>query len=1072
MKKKAMLLLTCLFVSIGWLTAQMSSVSGVVISEEDGEPVVGASVLVEGTTMGTVTDVDGKFTIGNLPSSAKTLQVSFIGMQSQTVAIKPGNLRVILKADSEMLDEVMVVAYGTAKKSAFTGSASVMKSESLEKRQVTNVSNALSGSVSGVQAVSTSGQPGTSAKIRIRGIGSIKAGTNPLYVVDGVPMDSGDGDDTNPVNDPLSSINSQDIESITVLKDAAAAALYGARGANGVVLVTTKKGKTGSARVSLDARWGVNSRQVTNYDVLKDPATYMENLYTANYNASLYNLGNSPAASYIYANNQLASSLGYQVYTVPSGEYLIGTDGKINPNATLGYSDGQYYYTPDDWSKGTFSNEMRQEYNLSVSGGTEQLNYYFSAGYLEDNGVIENSGFERISTRMNVDYQAKKWLKLGTSMSYSNSKSRYPGEQTAVSSSGNAFHVANMIAPVYPMYIRNADGTMMYDPNTGLPVYDYGDSTSSTNCTRNFMSMANPKGSLLYDTEEYLMDVLNGKWYANIMPVEGLTLTASLGLYLNNTRYHNVGNQFYGQSASYKGSAQQMSQRVYGFTQQYMANYKKAFGEHHTDLLLGYESYENNNEYHYVYGYNLYQSGNFTVGNVIDQINGSGRVTTYATKGIIGRFNYDYAEKYYGSISYRRDASSRFHPDHRWGNFWSLSAAWELSKEEFMSDLDWVNMLKVKASFGQQGNDNILDDSGAQNYYPYIDQYVVTGSNGSFADGTLSYKGNPDITWEKSNSFNVGADFALWKGKLSGTVEYFSRKTTDMLYNKPVAPSNGYSSIPMNIGSMRNSGVEIELNYRPIETKDLTWEINANATFLKNKILELHPDLNGQLIDDSRIYREGESVYQLYLVKYAGVDPATGLALYWAKDKEGQEYATSDWNQASNTNKQGTGDLLPTVYGGLGTTLTYRGFDFSIQCAYQLGGKVYDSGYQTLMHRGSSSSAGYNWHTDILNSWTPENPYTDVPRLNSTDTYASSTSDRWLVSSNYFAINNITLGYTLPKSWMRKLGIESLRIYGAADNLALFTARKGLDPRTSFTTVTTASYTALRSVSGGIKLTF
>ena len=952
-------------------------------------------------------------------------------MQTQEVAIKP-TMKVFMKVDSEMLDEVIVVAYGTAKKSAFTGSASVVKADKLEKRQVSNITNALSGSVAGVQTTSSNGQPGTSATVRIRGIGSMASSSNPLYVVDGIPFD---GD--------ISSINSQDIETMTVLKDAAAAALYGARGANGVILVTTKKGKDGNARVSIDARWGSNSRQVGKYDVMENPDTYMETLYKAHYNAAYYKLGRTPEAAHTYANAQLFPAIGYQIYTLPQGEGLIGMDGKINPNAKLGYSDGQYYYTPDDWTDGTISSQMRQEYNLSVSGGTDRLNYYFSAGYLEDNGVIENSGFNRISTRLNVDYQAKKWLKFGTSLGYTNSKSKYPGDQTATASSGNAFLLANNIAPVYPMYVRNADGSLAYDKNSGNKIYDYGDG-SSTNSTRNFMSMSNPKGDLLYNKEEYLMDILNGKWFIELSPIEGLKLTGSLGAYIDNTRYNVLGNKYYGQSASYGGTAQQEHIRTSAFNQQYLATYKKSFGMNNFDVLLGYESYDYRYEYSYATGQNLYKDYDFTVNNTIDNKRGGGARDEYST---------------------------RFHPDKRWGNFWSASVAWVISKEAFLENTDWIDMLKLKASFGQQGNDALLRN-GYANYYPYLDQYSMTGANGIFSDGTLYYKGNPDITWEKSNSFNIGTDFTLLNHKLEGTIEYFNRKTSDMLYNKPVANSNGYSSIPMNIGSMTNSGVEIELNYTPIDINNLKWNIFGNATFLKNKVNKLHPDLNGELISGSRIYREGESMYQLYLVKYAGVDPTTGQSLFWAKDDEGNAYTTADYAVASNC-KEATGDLLPTVYGGFGTSLDFYGFDFSIQFSYQLGGKLWDYTYQDLMHGGSNSNAGYNWHKDIAKAWTAENPNTDVPRLCATENYdAGSSSDRWIVSSNYLSINNITLGYTLPKRIVRNLGIESLRVYGAADNVALFAARKGLDPRQGYVSSTTSTYGALRSISAGVKLTF
>ena len=597
-------------------------------------------------------------------------------MQTQEVAIKP-TMKVFMKVDSEMLDEVIVVAYGTAKKSAFTGSASVVKADKLEKRQVSNITNALSGSVAGVQTTSSNGQPGTSATVRIRGIGSMASSSNPLYVVDGIPFD---GD--------ISSINSQDIETMTVLKDAAAAALYGARGANGVILVTTKKGKDGNARVSVDARWGSNSRQVGKYDVMENPDTYMETLYKAHYNAAYYKLGRTPEAAHTYANTQLFPAIGYQIYTLPQGEGLIGMDGKINPNAKLGYSDGQYYYTPDDWTDGTISSQMRQEYNLSVSGGTDRLNYYFSAGYLEDNGVIENSGFNRISTRLNVDYQAKKWLKFGTSLGYTNSKSKYPGDQTATASSGNAFLLANNIAPVYPMYVRNADGSLAYDKNSGNKIYDYGDG-SSTNSTRNFMSMSNPKGDLLYNKEEYLMDILNGKWFIELSPIEGLKLTGSLGAYIDNTRYNVLGNKYYGQSASYGGTAQQEHIRTSAFNQQYLATYKISFGMNNFDVLLGYESYDYRYEYSYATGQNLYKDYDFTVNNTIDNKRGGGARDEYSTRGIISRINYDFDEKYFASASYRRDASSRFHPDKRWGNFWSASVAWVISKEVEAKGFVW-----------------------------------------------------------------------------------------------------------------------------------------------------------------------------------------------------------------------------------------------------------------------------------------------------------------------------------------------------------------------------------------------
>lgn len=1069
-----MLLLACLFVGVSLVTAQIQRITGVVISEEDGQPVVGASVLVKGTTQGTITDIEGRFNLSNVPSNAKTLQISYIGMKLQEIGIKP-IVKVVLKSDTELLDEVVVTAYGTATKGSFTGSASVMKADKIEQRQVSNVSNALAGAIAGVQVLNDNGQPGTSSKVRIRGVGSINAGTDPLYVVDGIPFDG-----------ELSSINTQDIESMTVLKDAASTALYGARGANGIIMITTKKGKTGKATVNFDAKWGSNSRGVKNYDVMTSPQEYVEKTYQAIYNAGYYNIGSSKGdavKSNAYANSAIFSEsgggFGYKIYTLPTGQSLIGLDGKLNPNASLGYSDGTYYYTPDNWGDEMFSNNMRQEYNASVSANTEKMNYYASFGYLEDQGVIDNSGFKRYTGRLKGDYQVYDWFKIGGNMAYTNSNSRYPGDQDsyATASSGNAFFLANTIAPVYPIYVREANGQVAYNSKYNRPVYDYGDG-QSTNFSRKYMQIANPAGDLVYNKEEYLSDIMSLNWFAELTPIVGLTITARYGLSIDNTRYNSLGNAFYGQSSSYGGTAYQERARTYGFDQQYVANYHFAVEDKHAfDLTAGYDGYEYEYEYVDASGQNLYNPDIYYINNTIDQRIGYGKKSTYSTEGFFGRVNYNYNDKYIGSFSYRRDASSRFTKDNRWGNFFSASAAWVITNEDFMKDYSWVNMLKLKASFGQQGNDDLrysssVDPKTPKNYYPAFDQFKLTGANGVFADGTLYYKGNSDISWETSTSYNVGVDFALLNNRLNGTLEYFGRQSSDMLYNKPTAPIAGYSSIPMNIGSMRNTGIELDLSYNIFQSKNLTWEVNLNATSINNKILKLHPDLQGKMIDGTRIYEEGESMYRLYLVKYAGVDSETGLAQYWAKGEDGVEVMTADWNAASETNKVATDDLLPTVYGGFGTSISAYGFDFSLQCSYQLGGQIYDSGYRSAMHGGSSSNGGRNWHVDIRHSWTPENPNTNVPRVDASDSYTNSTSNRWMTSSDYLSINNITLGYTLPKNLTQRFMVNKLRVYVAADNVALVSARKGLDPRQSFTSATTSLYTPIRTISAGVSVNF
>ena len=1061
MMKRFTLTVASLLMGMTAVMAQNTKVTGQVL-DENGEPVIGASVVVKGTTIGTVTDFDGNFTL-DVPSNGKLLEISYVGMKKVEVGVS-SKVNAVLESDSHALDEVMVVAYGTAKKSAFTGSAATIKDEKITSRQTSNVTNALAGQVAGVQTTSSTGQPGKDATVRIRGIGSISASNTPLYVVDGVPYDG-----------EISAISTSDIESMTVLKDAASNALYGARGANGVILITTKRGKTGDARVTFDAKWGVNKRGIPSYETVTDPGKFYELAYSAIYNADLkkYAAAGDLASANAYANQAMLSSsyLGYQVFTIPNGEQLIGMDGKLNPNATLGYSDGTYYYTPDNWEDEMFQNKLRQEYNVSISGGTDKASLYFSFGYLDDQGVIDGSGFKRYSGRVNGDYEITEWLKVGGNFGYVNTKSRYPGDQdgNATASSGNAFYVANYIAPVYPMYVRDANGNIM--TNNGRTVYDYGDGVSTAQ-SRSFMSIANPAGDLIYNKDEYLMDIFNANWYAQLTPIKGLTLSARFGMNVDNTRYNSLGNAYMGQSAAYGGTAYQAHTRSFGYDQQFIGEYKFTINEKNSfDITVGYDGY--NYEYTELTGsaQNLYNPESYYLSNAIDTKQNSGRRNTYATRGYFGRVNYSYQEKYFGNVSFRRDASSRFAPENRWGNFWSASAAWRITQEDFMEDVTWLDALKLKASFGQQGNDDILYDQVyfEKNYYPYLDQFNMTGANGIFSDGALSYKGNPDITWETSTSYNIGFDFAMLDHRLNGSIEYFGRKSKDMLYNKPVAGSMGYTYIPMNVGSMTNSGLEIDVNYNILNTENVTWDANLNATFVKNKINELHEDLNGQMIDGTRIYEEGESMYRMYLVHYEGVDPATGQALYYAEDENGNPTTTTSYSIAQNY-KVATDDMMPTVYGGFGTSATFFGFDAAIQFSYQLGGQIYDSGYARLMH---NNGQGTNWHKDILNAWTPTNTNTDVPYLNTNDqNVANRSTDRFLTSSNYLSVNNITFGYTLPKTWTRKFQIERLRFYFAADNVGIISARKGLDPRQSYTSATTALYTPIRTISGGINLTF
>ena len=1045
--------------------AQDVTVTGVVTDSSTGEPVPFASIQIKGTLDGGSTDADGNYSI--LVNSDAVLIFSSIGYQDQEIEVGGRSaINVSLHPDSEMLDETIIVAYGTAKKSAFTGSASLVNEEKLKDRVVSNISNALAGQVSGVQIISSNGAPGSDATIRIRGIGSMSASNAPLYILDGVPYDGS-----------ISSINPADIESMTVLKDAAANAIYGARGANGVVLINTKRGKSADAIVTVDAKWGSNKRAIPNYDVITDPAQYYELMYTSLYNSQAQS-GASAADAYAYADRVLLDAanggLGYLIYTVPDGQKLIGTNFKLNPNATLGYSDGEFYYTSDDWYDEIFGKgNLRQEYNVTVSGSSERLSYYASFGYLDDNGIINNSGFTRYSGRGKVDYQAKKWLRVGTNMSYSQSTSRQNGS-TDWGSSGNLFYMANLIAPIYPMYVRDAEGNIQYETATGTPLYDNGANT--TNAQRPFMGNARPGASIDNDRYNDINTTFNGQWYAHITPVKGLTLSVNYSMSESNDRVNALYSRWGGSNETTDGSAYARHYRVSGLNAQYLANYKATFAEkHNLEILAGYEQYRlkiqdiagSNDHLYDPFVGELGNAGGTTQKQV------SSYTHNYMTEGILSRVQYNYAEKYFLSASYRRDASSRFHPDHRWGDFGSVGAAWLISAENFMSGTgNWLDMLKFKASWGVQGNDNV------NNYYAYLDQYGVTYSEttGEYSK-TMSYKGNKDLTWETSYSFNTGFDFEMFKNRLSGTIEYFNRKTVDLLYNQPVPLSSGIVTgyIPTNVGSIVNSGVELDLYGAIIRTKNVEWGINFNLTHYRNKITDLDDGVKENGIKgSSNIYKIGGSLYQSYLRKYAGVDKTTGESLYYVDPDNGDWSTTTDYNAAMQAD---CGSTLAKVYGGFGTSLNLYGFDFSVQFSYQLGGRVYDGTYQALMHTGSANTAGTGWSKDILDAWSPANPDSDIPRLNAGDDLNQKDSDRFLVSSNYLSVNNVTLGYTFPAKWTKKARIAGLRIYVTGDNLHVFSARKGLDPRMylgsgSSTTSGNYTYTAMRNISGGITLTF
>ena len=1061
-----------LFMGIGIAAAQSLTVTGTVVSESDGQPVVGAYVLVNGTTLGTITNDKGEFGIKNVPADAKEIIVTFLGFTTASAPVQKEPLKIIMKEDMNYLEETIVVAFGTSTKESFTGSATVVSSDAIAQTQSSDVTRALEGRVAGVQMTTSTGTLGSSPTIRIRGFTSINAGNDPLYIVDGVPF-SGD----------INNINPSDIESMTVLKDAASNALYGARGANGVIMITTKKAKAGEAVVTVDAKWGMNSKALQEYDVITDPAQYYEAHYLAlrNYYTGAQGLG--ATAAHIKANNVVAGSpadggLGYQVYTVPEGQAFIGTNGKVNPAATLGRlvtgPDGvEYWVAPDNWIDETYKQTLRQEYNVSVSGKSGNGSYLASFGYLNNKGIVTGNDMYRYTARLKADYQAKKWLKVGANFNYTNfnwnngNSSEGTGGSTA-----NVFAFASSVAPIYPVYLRDKDKNIMTD-GRGYKIHDYGDGANA-GLVRPYLQNANPLQEITLNKNNSEGNALSVTGFAEFKFFEGFKFTFNAGTGLDETRSTSTKNPFYGQFVPNGGIVSKSHSRSHYINLQQLLTYEKTFaGKHNMSLLVGHESYKS-----FGYALSASRSKMFSIDNnelsgaVVDGESSSSSKSMYNNEGYLARAQYDYANRVFVNLSYRRDASSRFHPDHRWGNFWSVGAAWLINSEPWFN-ASWVNMLKVKASYGSQGNDQIGN-------YRYTDTYSVENLEGQIATTFVS-KGNPNITWETNENFNAGVEFGFLGNKISGSVEYFNRKTSDMLFFFNVATSSGYSGYYDNIGDMSNSGIEIDLNVNIFNNKNFTWDVYANATHYKNKVLYL-PEKNKRQTHegyegyetDNKFIAEGLPLNTFFMPKYAGVDKNTGVAL-WYKDQLdengnviGRE-TTSVYDEATDYICD---DPTPLFYGGFGTSLSFYGFDVSANFTYSVGGLTYDSGYAGYMSN-PTSGGGDNYHKDIFNAWTPENTNSDIPRWQYGDLYSASTSDRFLVPASYLNFQNAQIGYTLPNRITQKFKVNKLRVYASCDNIVYWSYRKGLDPRYSFSGSTNVAVNSpVRTLSGGINITF
>lgn len=1069
MEKRLTMLLASLFLAVGMALAQ-TQVSGCVTSSEDGEPVIGASIKVVGTSTGTVTDVDGKFSL-SVSNDAK-LQVSYIGMMTKTVKATE-NMKIVLDPDNKTLDEVMVVAYGTQKKSSFTGSAKVVGSGELAKVQVTNAVDALKGQVAGVQISAASGQPGSGSTVRVRGISSVNAGNDPLIVLDGVPYD---GD--------INTITPSDIENMTVLKDAASTALYGARGANGVIMITTKKGASGKGTITVDAKWGSNSRAVPDYKMVNDPAKYYEMWYGSLKNYAHNTLGFDAAQSHAFAAKNLIDGenygLGYNVYTLPENQQLIDINGKLNPNATLGrkfaYNGNEYYITPDSWIDASFKHSLRQEYTISATAGNDRGSFYSSVNYLDYQGITMNSDYKRFSGRLKADYKLKDWLKVLGNVSFSHYSQNNTGDDEGKSgSSGNVFAMTK-IAPIYPLYVRDAQGNIIFDEVSKLNSYDYGDG-SIIGLKRPYLAQANPLSALQLDNHKLVGNMFNGTLGAEVTLPYGFKFTTTNNATVDETRQNETTNPFFGQYASENGMAYVYHIRYFTYDVQQLLNWSHSFGDHTVSAVLGHDYYNRN--YSYLYGNktNQFDISNPELAGAIKVGNTNSYVRDYNTESLFVRALYDYKNKYHGELSVMRQASSKFHPDHQWGTFWSAGASWVISKEKWF-DVKWIDELRAKISYGETGNDNI-------SYNLFTNRYDIKSSNGSVSLVPKSVPGNENITWEKNGEWNFGLVGDFFRNRLNVSLDLFSRKTSDMLYALSLPNSYGFTSYYDNVGDMINEGVELDVNGDIIRTKDFTWSANFNMTYIKNHVSKLPEEKKTTVTDGEAGYTsglffvsEGNSLYTFRLKKYAGVDHETGQALYYKTitDANGAQTVTTT-TKSSEATYYLCGDALSPVYGGFGTSFAYKGFDLSMNFSYQLGGKLYDSDYETLM----TGSRGSAFHVDLQNAWTVDNMDSNIPRMQYDDTDHAATSDRFLISASYLSLQNINLGYTLPNNLVKKLGLTKTRIYVTADNVWVWSKRQGLDPRQTMfgddsnydSGYGNSSYApGIRTISGGITLTF
>ncbi|MCG7501674.1 SusC/RagA family TonB-linked outer membrane protein [Tenacibaculum sp. Mcav3-52] len=1044
--------------------AQDRTISGTV-SDETG-PLPGVTILKKGTTLGTETDFDGNYSI-----KAKTgdvLVFSFVGMKTTEKTVGSSNqISLVLKSDN-LLEEVVVVAYGTQSKNSVTGAVSVINQEQIENTNFSNPLKSLEGLAPGIRVIQSSGQPGSSPIIRVRGFNSINADAAPLIVLDGVPYSGS-----------MSSINPKDIESTSILKDASSTSLYGNKAANGVLLITTKKGSKNRIQVNIDSKFGITQRGVKDYNIIETPGKFYESYHSVLANSEFYRQSKAGtpitmAEARQFASDNLLDRLGnYNLYNVPGNQIVDPNTGKINPNAKLLLEN-------NGWEDALFRNAASfTSNNISISGGSEEATYYLSLGSETNNGYTILSNFERHNARLKAT-SAKIFdvLTISGDASYSNSISQsVPGNNTTQFS--NAFFWNRRIAPIYPVYQHDENWNLISDPNTPSGfAYDFGQPQFFDNGTSRGARLYAPGEHPLAVIENTTLTTKRDNFNGGLRAKFDLPLGFDFEYVTNYLTESDRDTDFRGPGAGVFAAAQNGlltsgTNHFSAFTNQQLLTWKKDSGRNTFDVLLGHETYTEKFSLLSLSKRNLIGDLNPVIDNTAVYASAEGYNTKYATEGYFSRFIYGLDNTYFLNLTGRYDSTSVFHPDNRWGFFWSAGASWVISNEDFLSNSNVINYAKLAVNYGTTGNDRIFyDNSTTRNLSAYLNQFIIGESNGQLTQ-ELRYLGGDAVTWENSASFDVSLDLNLFN-KLSLTAGYFRKETDNLLFNVPIAISAAaeQGSRAVNSGTMVNSGFETQLAWKAVDKENFKVNLNANLSTLRNEMTYLPPSAPAQ---SGSFRREvGRSIFEYHMVKFAGVDPQNGDALYWAKNKTtGEEFKTDDYSLVFETdttidNRQFVGkSAIPDFTGGFGANIQAGNFSLDVQFAYQVGGYGIDSEYFSLL----SATQNVTNFPDYDKTWTVDNPKAELPRIDPLARNQYRFSDLYLTDASYLSLNNISLSYNLNNDVFKKYHIDNVRIYGTVNNgFLLYSARQGYDPRLNSVGRTSAEYGANRTISLGVNI--